>query len=303
MKLARLTSAPLDEEKYAEYAASMRNEIMKNNTLDLPISAHVIHGNVGEERELSTMVDDAEFANDSEAFARFKEQHPDASYSVYWTTNTAKQLRKGAVGNSLGNNIVKHSTGESEFWKTGERQAANLMKIGKVERHHRVVEYGVGSLRVAGHFMKLLEPANFIGLDIIPDFFEMGIENVGRELVDQKRPKLAVISEESVAEAAAFQPDFVYSHAVIQHVHPDELPGVFSNLSRITCKPGAVLAFNTALCDEPVRYKSRSWAWPMQFYLDQLPHLEHVDAKVSKPSNTGGYEMRSVMLIFRRPGC
>ena len=113
---------------------------------------------------------------------------------------------------------------------------------------------------------------------------------------------MAVISAETVAEASAFRPDFVFAHAVVVHVHPDIVTQMFQNLARIASKPGAVLAFNVMLHDPPVRYNALGWAWPERFYSEQLPGFEVVDINRSpKLLDKGGYEIRGAMLTFRRP--
>jgi len=130
----------------------------------------------------------------------------------------------------------------------------------------------------------------------------MGVANVGQALIDEKRPRMAVISEETVAEASAFQPDFVFAHAVIIHVHPDFVAQLYRNLATIASKPGAVLAFNVMLHDPHVRYNELGWAWPERFYSDQLPGFDLVDINRNpKLLDKGGYQIRGAMFTFRRP--
>ncbi|GEM_PF-5948454 len=44
--------------------------------------------------------------------------------------------------------------GREDFWSSGEARAKKLMAA--VEPHHRVIEYGCGSLRIAAHFIRRL---------------------------------------------------------------------------------------------------------------------------------------------------
>jgi len=128
------------------------------------------------------------------------------------------------------------------------------------------------------------------------------MDNIGRALMEEKQPRLAVISAETVNEASAFQPDFVFAHAVVIHVHPDILPQMFWNLGRIASKPGAVLAFNVNLHDPPVRYEPLGWAWPERFFIEQFPDFEVVSINRNpKFHELGGYKYRGAMLTFRRP--
>jgi SAM-dependent methyltransferase len=232
-------------------------------------------------------------------FEEYKKTHPGADYSQFYTTRTAAMVRSGKQHNSLGNNIV--TDGVSEFWETGAKQASRLMRLGNVKPSHRVVEYGCGSLRMAGHFMKLLEPGNFFGLDVIADFYEQGRANVGPELLEKARPRLEVISEESVAAAAAFQPDFVFAHSVVIHVHPDILPKMFQNMARMAAKPGALLAFNAMMHDPAVRYANLGWAWPEAYFMDHFRGFDLHKIERGKLTDKGGYQVGGAMFVFQRP--
>ncbi len=233
-----------------------------------------------------------------EDFEEYRKSHPGADYSQFYTTRTAAMVRSGKQHNSLGNNIV---TGEiGEFWETGAKQAQRLMRLGDVQPSHRVVEYGCGSLRVAGHFLKLLEPGNFFGLDVIADFYEQGRANVGAELLAKARPRLEVISDESVAAAAEFRPDYVFAHSVVIHVHPDILPKMFANMARIASKPGAILAFNAMIHDPAVRYANLGWAWPESYYLGHFRDFKVLKIERGKLTDKGGYQVGGAMFVFQR---
>jgi SAM-dependent methyltransferase len=232
-------------------------------------------------------------------FEEYKRQHPDANYSTFYTTRTAIGLRKGKEHNSLGANIV--TKGVSDFWETGAKQAQRLIALGKVSPASRVVEYGCGSLRIAGHFLKLLEPGNFFGLDVISDFYELGIANVGADLIAASKPRLAVISRDTVAEAAAFRADFVFAHSVVIHVHPDIIEEFFDNLRTIACRPGTILTFNVMISDEPVRYNNLGWAWPLEFFSRKLVEFDPMESSISKKTTRKGeYDVRGGMLSYRR---
>ncbi len=233
-------------------------------------------------------------------FDKHRKRHPDADHSVFWTRRQAKWVRQGLPHNSLGNNIV--TNGITDFWYTGAKQAERLIKIAGLKPSHRVVEYGCGSLRLAGHFIKLLDTGNFLGLDVISDFYEMGAANIGQALIDEKQPRMAVITEESVTEACAFRADFVFAHAVVMHVHPDSVPQMFQNLAAIAAKPGAILSFNVNLHDPLVRYEALGWAWPEEFFATQLPGFEPVVVtRNPRLHDMGDYKIRGAMLTFRRP--
>jgi SAM-dependent methyltransferase len=322
----KATGAPTDDVNYAKFDESpVRDEIMAKNQEDLKLFDYVMNAAqrplikasplLAPERITARKVQPrsavskkkAPIATDSEpnrfdnSYANFLKRNPGVSYSEYYTSRVASKFAKGRghVHNSLGSNIV---TGEvTEFWETGVRQAQRLIRLGAVKPSNRVVEYGCGSLRVGAHFIKLLDKGNFFGLDIIPDFYELGRANVGSELIAAKEPRLATISPQSVAEAAAFRPDFVFSHAVHLHVHPDDQKSYFENLSAIAGAPGATLVFNAMLYPEPIRYNNLGWAWPEETFKRQLPDFDCVKVDLAhKKIERGGYQIQGAMLTFRR---
>ena len=309
--------APPDDVNYAKYDASpVRDEIMSNNREDMKLFDYVMNASEQPEvraapplaprdrevRKVRARPSKSGPGRFDDAYAEFAKKNPGVTYSQYYTTHVASKVRTGdRAHNSLGVNIVTGTI--TEFWETGARQARRMMGLGGVEPSHRVVEYGCGSLRIGAHFIKLLDRGNFFGLDIIPDFYELGCPAVGLDLLAEKAPKLAVISPQSVAEAAAFRPHLVFSHAVHIHVHPDDQRRYFENLSIIAGAPGTTLVFNAMLHNEPVRYKTLGWAWPEDHIKRQLPDFDCVKVEIGRNAlEKGGYQLHAAMFTFKRKG-
>jgi SAM-dependent methyltransferase len=288
-----------DAQNYQAFDSSpVRDEIMANNKEDERLYDYVVRSaQLPSEAGSKSTSDAGKWKADSD-FEEYRKSHPGADYSQFYTSRAVALVRSGREHNSLGNNIV--TSGIKDFWETGARQVKRLMQLGNVQPSHRVVEYGCGSLRMAGHFLKLLEPGNFFGLDVVSDFYELGVANVGAELIEKARPRFEVISEESVAAAAAFQPDFVFAHSVVIHVHPDILPKMFDNMARIASKPGAVVAFNALLHEPEVRYANLGWARPESYIKEHFRDFELVKIDRGKPSDRGGYQVTGAMFVFRR---
>jgi hypothetical protein len=208
-------------------------------------------------------------------------------------------ISAGRPQNSLGPALVRQDGGSVEFHEAGLRLFKKLNRLFPLKPHHRVVEYGCGSLRVANHVIRYLDPGHFFGLDVVDDFYRMGADLVGPDLIGERRPRLAVISEAAVSDASAFSADLIYSHAVCTHVHPDELDVYFRNLAAIASKPGCVLLFNASISDRPLRYTTQSWTWPMSVYVNALP-LRLVRFHAGKPRSIHGEMVLFGTFEFRR---
>jgi SAM-dependent methyltransferase len=210
----------------------------------------------------------------------------------------AQNLSEGASHHSLGINL----TGGRDFWEAGASKAARYLRESAVKPAARVIDYGCGSLRIGAHFIRFLDPGNFVGLDVTDDFYEIGKTEIGADLLREKRPRFGVISEAEIVQNEGFDADLVYSNAVCYQVHPDERGVYFGNLARLAHKPGAQVMFNCMLADPPVRYSHRSWAWPLATYKEALRDLECVSVRSSRDVAKGAHTVSPAVLHFRRPG-
>ena len=76
----------------------------------------------------------------------------------------------------------------------------------------------------------------------------------------EKRPRLRVISPQSVAEVAAARPSLLFSSAVLLHVHPNELAEYVGNILAIIGSDGQAIIDAHLNEEETVQYSGRSWA-------------------------------------------
>jgi hypothetical protein len=224
-----------------------------------------------------------------ERYKAFLREHPNGTFAEYYTYDVQQRLNEGQSHKTLGTKIENAELGEGEieFTEAGRERFEKFRKLMKLKPHHRVVDYGCGSLRIGYHMMNYLEPGNYFGLDVTTDFIDIGKSLIGDSLAKRK-PHLAAISAKSVAEAKAFAPDFVFSSSVAIHVHPKEAATYYGNLQILTSKPGAELFFNARISDKPQRIGENGWSWPKSYYVDALPDLKFMAKK------KGG------MLNFRR---
>jgi cyclopropane fatty-acyl-phospholipid synthase-like methyltransferase len=220
-----------------------------------------------------------EWESTDKGFETFLRDHPDATYAEYYAHHMRQRVDRGTVHTTLGGNLKTAGNERIEFAESGRKKFAALRKIMQLEPRHRLIDYGCGSFRIGLHAMNFLDPGHYFGLDITTDFIDMGKDLVGAETLAARRPRAAAIAPESLAEAEAFQADAVISIAVAIHVHPDETQTYYGNLQRLASKPGASLLFTADVADKFERTGRMRFAWPLQFYKDQLPEMEFVNAQ------------------------
>ena len=219
-----------------------------------------------------------------ERFAKYRKKHPGATFAEYYVAQAVAKIQKGRPMASFGPLLRDDAQKGAplEFEDAGRSGFRRYAALASLAPEHRVVDYGCGSLRLGLHFMLRLAPGNYFGLDVTRDLIEMGENLIGGELLTEKKPRLATI-EEGMAKATAFGADVVISNAVSYHVHPVETGAYFANLRSLAGKPGAILVFDVMIADRPVRYNGGGWAWPLEFFVEQLKPLSFVAAHGRRP--------------------
>ncbi len=161
-------------------------------------------------------------------YAKFKAQHPRASFGEYYANRVSGLLDAGHGHPTLGQRsygiklpFSRRPKRADDFLQKGRLHIELAMRAG-LQPHHVLVDYGCGSLRVGQHFIQYLKAGNYWGLDVVDRFFRDGFELLAPEAKD-KAPNLRVISPETLREAANAYPDFVVCFAVLTHVPLDEL--------------------------------------------------------------------------------
>lgn len=236
------------------------------------------------------------FADFDRRYALFKLKNPGASYTKMQMEKTAETLKKGKAHPTLGRNIIDHA----DWWTAGAATFAHYMKLFPISQSSKVIDYGCGSLRVGAHFIRFLDPGRYFGLELAKGLYEMGEEVIGPELIAEKKPRLGLIETPAVEEAIAFGADFIYSTAVAFHVHPEEMPLYCANLIKLAAKPGATLFFDAKISETPLRYRERSWSWPMEMYLKALAPLTLVRGIEMNERTELGVRFVDHILEFRR---
>lgn len=187
--------------------------------------------------------------------------------------NLARRLREGQAHPTLG---YHPDRSETDWWKAGEFRFLKMIKTFAIAPEHRVIDYGCGTLRLGGHFMRYLEPGNFFGLDVSPDLIEIGRDLVGGELIQAKAPRLAAIDDRSLADAADFKAAFLFSEAVDYHVVPDELGFYYDALKRLVGAPGSRLLLSVRIAEPEHEFVQGCWARPLEAFKQALQPLQFV---------------------------
>jgi len=189
------------------------------------------------------------------SFERWQSENPGGQFHQYYVETIAAEIEKGRPHGTCGARLKRNKV----FGKAG-KGVLKLLRAHGMKRHSVCVDYGCGSLRIGVHILRYLDSGNFWGLDVTDRFFSQGIELVGAETVAEKRPSLRVISDDSIREAAAADPDFIVSEAVATHVPRAELTEYFANIMAMI-GPNTRTLIKARVAETELQYKRFSWAY------------------------------------------
>jgi SAM-dependent methyltransferase len=225
-------------------------------------------------------------------YADAKARSPGLKYTRFFCEFIADQIDTGLPHATLGP-VLKSGLPWAE---SGAKQFDIYRRLFGITPDKRLVDYGCGSLRLGVHFIRLLDPGHYVGLDPIPRLVAWG-EKLAGDLLTEKGATARPFSPEAIADAEAFGADFVMSHAVAFHIHPDETAEYFGTLARLARKPGATVFFDAKTTATPLRYANSGWSWPRDFYIDAMKPLRLVKVHAEKPyplcgGTTGHFEFK-----------
>jgi len=199
--------------------------------------------------------------------SRWRRAHPGGRFSDYYAERVAENLARRRHHRTLG----------CRPWSSdklaGQVGYLDLLRAGGLKPHHRCIEYGCGSLRIGRHLVEYLDREGYVGLDVSDRFFGEGLAAIGGAGLQEKQPELYVIEADLLAELAATPPDFVFSIAVLHHVHPSELDDYLANVLMLL-GPGSQALLTFREWRTRIQTAAKSWSHPARDLVERVRRLE-----------------------------
>ena len=200
---------------------------------------------------------------------KWRREHPGAPFANFYAERIADKLRSGRGHTTLGARGWLVGDDRPVEWNLDLFARRALKRWNEIvgfglEPNMRCVDYGCGSLRLGQHAMRYLDAGNYWGIDVTDAFIKTGLELVDPELLARKAPRLSTINGQVLRDIRTWEPDFIFSNAVLQHVPPEELSLFFERLEAMMGPH--TKAFVLYIAEERVlRFDSLSWGYPADF--------------------------------------
>ena len=143
-------------------------------------------------------------------------QNPKKSFHEYYVSTISHRINNDKTHPTLGTNIKD----SKRYYETAKIEKEFLIEQGLLPEHI-FVDYGCGSLRLGSVLIEYINKGNYIGLDVTNEFFELGKSLISYKLLENKKPILKEINDESLNELK-HKVDYLMSSAVLYHIPPNE---------------------------------------------------------------------------------
>jgi SAM-dependent methyltransferase len=155
----------------------------------------------------------------------------------------SKRLRRKHTQSSIGT----HLEGADHWDDVGELQFEFLLREGLQPGHH-LLDVGCGSFRGGRFLIDYLQESHYCGIDRDAQHLEAGIQHVLKPAhLTAKKPNIRVV--EMNAEPKEFDVilgrsgfDYIWIHAVFDHISPDSIRCSLYDLSQVLCGGGRMYA-------------------------------------------------------------
>jgi hypothetical protein len=214
---------------------------------------------------------------------RWLKRHRGRTFADFYVALNEKRIRAGKPHPTLGkagycSDKKLAMTWTPDTFRNRAHDHWSVYRDQGLQPWMRTLDYGCGSLRLGQHAIAYLDPDRYCGIDPSPHFIEEGLSLLDPEIVAAKRPWVDRLDDQTVDRIRQWEPQFIFSHAVVQHVPRAELPTYFERLGRMMASGcSAVIMFVSAKVER--RIKAMSWAYS-EVQLEQIARQAMPDASI-----------------------
>lgn len=148
----------------------------------------------------------------------------------------------------------------------------SLLFLLGLREHHRLLDFGCGSLRSGRLLIPYLAPGRYFGIDPNRWLIEAGLDHeIGRSVVALKQPQFDYNADCRLSVFSVHF-DFIHAHSVFTHAPLPMIDRFFAEAAAVLSPDGLVLA---TFVHGPADYAGTDWVYPglVQYTPDTLRSL------------------------------
>lgn len=188
--------------------------------------------------------------------------NPFKPFSDYYVRTVKSKIKKSRFHPTLGRYIIDLN----RFHSTSKFELNFLIQEG-LKPHHKLCDFGCGSLRFGEKVMEYLNSSNYYGLDITDEFFLYGLERIGKNRIEHYNPTIKVLSNDLINSLKESM-DFIFSSAVMYHIKLIDISDYLISIYKMLSLNGAAYIDFTS---GNKYYQSGDMTWV--YTIDQIENI------------------------------
>lgn len=118
-------------------------------------------------------------------------------------------------------------------WEEIGRLQFDFLLASGLKPHHRLLDFGCGSLRGGLRFINYLDAGHYTGVDISADILDAGRGFLDAAGLKAKNPNLFQVSDLSFDDYDGATYDFIIAQSVLTHMPEEDVDRLFANIGKV----------------------------------------------------------------------
>ncbi|PNQ72110.1 hypothetical protein C1T31_13480 [Hanstruepera neustonica] len=153
-----------------------------------------------------------------------------------------KYFKKKRKKKALTEKEKRHSlVGPPKLWKMKQQFQIDFLKQNGMQKHHKFLDVGCGTLRGGIPIIEFLNEENYYGIDVRSEAINEGKNELRQEQLEHKNPNL-ILFEDFKALKIDVKFDMIFAFSVLIHLKDDIAKDCFSFISEHLDSKGSFYA-------------------------------------------------------------
>jgi len=153
---------------------------------------------------------------------------------------------------------LESMVGPVGVWAALQRFQLNCLKRLGLQPHHHLLDIGCGPLQGGLAFIRYLEPAHYVGIDVREHSVAEGRRQVAKAALESKRPLVLVSSTFGKEELGERTFDYFWISQLLYHLDDDQIEACFAEVGK-RMKPDGRLIGDFIATNGPTIRSDAKW--------------------------------------------
>lgn len=176
------------------------------------------------------MIDTTDFTDKDSKVPEYRELYEKHDFIEAYGKHTDLRIEKDGPELAIG-----AKKDGAQDWDIHGKMQLEFLKSRGLKPHHKFLDLGCGTGRLACKMIPYLDSGNYTGIDISQSCYDSCVDMVEREGLKDKKPSFA-LGDGAFKPVTGARFNLIWAHSVLTHLPPDIIENLFKKLSGMRFK-------------------------------------------------------------------